>query len=168
MRYDTMSSPAQHPSRTPASMAFADDADSRSEKCGFICHVLIVLVSIIYTFWVLQAHWSGSDDSAPRWMRVAPAVVVCLFVAAQINYYVLNAFVVSTSQLDALETIQDEFSVRQTMRTAPGHVDLSKETVPMSNNNNNENDLDEAISQIFDVDVAEINDLVWEKIQQGS
>ena len=99
-------------------------------------------------------------------MRVAPAVVVCLFVAAQVNYYVLNAVVVSTSQLDALETIQDEFSVRQTMRTAPGHVDLSKETVPMSNNN--ENDLDEAISQIFDVDVAEINDLVWEKIQQGS
>ena len=101
-------------------------------------------------------------------MRVAPAVIVCLFVAAQINYYVLNAFVVSTSQLDALETIQDEFSVRQTMRTAPGPVDLSNETVPMSNNNNNENDLDEAISQIFDVDVAEINDLEWEKIQQGS
>jgi hypothetical protein len=158
--------PRPPPSRTPASIAFADDADSEAEKCGFVCHVLVVLVAITYTVWILQAHFI-SADGPPRWTRVAPAIAVCLFVASLALYYVINAFVVCANKLDALETIRDEFSPPSTVRvgaqsTAP-HSDASTKKAVVSGND--ENDNDEIVSHIFDLDVAEINDLVWERIQ---
>jgi hypothetical protein len=154
------------PRSTPASIAFADDTDSGAEKCGFVCHVLVVLVAMTNTAWILHAHFIR-DDGPPRWTRVAPAVVVCLFVASLVMYYVINAFVVCANKLDALETIRDEFSPPATRlgakRTAPASVVSTKKVIFPGKE---ENDLDEIISHIFDLDVAEINDLVWEKIQQ--
>ena len=155
------------PRSTPASIAFADDADSGAEKCGFVCHVLVVLVAILYTVWILHAHFIRADGP-PRWTRVAPAVVVCCFVAALVMYYVISAFVICTNKLDALETIRDEFSPPVprlgAKRTGPAPVVSTKKAVWPGEA---ENDLDEIVSHIFDLDVAEINDLAWEKIQLG-
>lgn len=155
------------PRSTPASIAFADDADSGAEKCGFVCHVLVVLVTILYTAWIVHAHFIGADGP-PRWTRVTPAVVVCLFVAALVMYYVVNAFVICANKLDALETIRDEFSPPaprlDAKRTDPASVVSTKKAALQGKEVNG---LDEIVSRIFDLDVAEINDLVWEKVQHG-
>lgn len=135
--------------QSAAEAAFAEDVDSKSERCGFVCHVIVVLTAITYTAFILHAHFF-SYGGPPRWTRVGPAIIACLFVAALVMYFVVNAFL-STNKLDALETIQDEF----TSRAAP-HASRSTAATPQ----------DDSISHIYDLDVAEVNDIVWEKTQQ--
>jgi len=135
--------------KSPADTAFADDVDSKSERCGFVCHVMVVLIAFTYTAFILHANFISSSGP-PRWTRVSPAIIACIFVAALVMYFVVNAFL-STNKLDALETIQDEFS-----STAAVHAPNSTAPPP-----------EDSISHIYDVDVAVINDLVWGKAQHG-
>ena len=151
--------------RSPAARAFADDdADSGAEKCGFVCHVLIVLLGVMYTAFVLKVNYfSSSDDNdvaPPRrhyWIRVVPTAIVCVFFAALLLSYVGIAFS-SSSRLDALETIEDEYTTtKESLRVVQQEDDDTK-----SSGGGSEDD-DEGISTICDLDVAVINDLVWEK-----
>jgi len=195
-----MKNPPPPPTTTPrarrrtsigsaAAVAFADDVDSGSEKCGFVCHVLVVLLAMMgvtsRTAWAVlwlngapndssgssnddgsgggsrlqeqDDHWRKSPPRGSSMMVVVPqTAIVCLFFAALVLHYVVTAWNCSR-RLDALETIQDEYNNNNKTPAALLHPQ------PEDENSTSKNSRSEGmISDIADLDVATINDLVWE------
>lgn len=179
-----------------AAVAFADDVDSGSEKCGFVCHVLVVLLtaaavtSRLALRWVrLPLWWNGAPDdgdsfgssndddssggsrlqeeedpwrtSPPRGslMVVPQTAIACLFFAALFLIYVVTAWNCSY-RLDALETIQDEYNNNSNNNKTQEAL-LHRQPADDENTSARSSRSD-GISDIADLDVPTINDLVWE------
>jgi len=144
-------------SRSPSAIAFDDDIDSGSEKCGFVCHVLMVLLAVLYTAWISSFYYyvdskQQQQQQAPTWTIVFPTAVVCLFFAAPVLYGSLNAMTATVTHFDSLCTIQDKYS------EATSASSLSNQSNGLFHQNTENGDI---IPEICDLDVAAINDLVW-------
>ena len=141
---------------SPSAIAFEDDIDSGPEKCGFVCHVLMVLFAVTYTAWISSFYYENAtankqqQQQAPVWTIVFRTAVVCLFFAAPVLYGALNAMAAAPHSFDSLCTIQDKHSAETSSnddKSFAGHL-------LCQNNENGE------IPEICDLDVAAINDLV--------
>jgi hypothetical protein len=164
--------------RSPSEIAFEDDVDSGSEKCGFVCHVFVILLGIVYTVWIisfyctdflwLAKNYGISDEehppssiakeplSPPTWTSVLPAVAIGAFFAAPVLYGSMNAWHAVPAP-DAVSTVSDPSTLRAPRGSNVRHPVIDGATTSCSSSSSSEND----IPQICDLDVADINDLVW-------
>lgn len=141
-------------SKSPSEIAFDDDLDSGPEKCGFVCHVLVSSLAVTYTAWIVS--YAVSEEEAPAWTTILPAAAICLFFATPILYGATNAVAATPSAVDALETIQDRYTVKPPRNASNSSHGYFRDPMESSSEINTRS----SISEICDIDVADINDLV--------
>ena len=136
-----------------------DDEDafgSSTEKCGFVCHLITLLLAVVYTiYWcsfVVATQEEG--NTIPLWMSTLPATAVCLFYAAPLLYGVLNTTLVALPTHSACW--QDAHS-----RPAPNEQPAATDDDDDDDDNNNNG----GILEIYDIDVGVVNDSVWAVMQ---
>lgn len=87
--------------------------ESSSEKCGFVCHVLCLPLTLLYFVWI----WVPDDVlhaadityyPDKSWSVTIPVHTFGLFVAAPIIYSIINLLAVP--RVDSIETVHDEFT----------------------------------------------------------
>lgn len=126
------------------------EVGSPTERCGFVLHVIVAVVSVIYTGWVLLVFGGWGEDPPSRmFSHILPTTAVSLFFAAPILYAISNASIVATPQ--SIESLEDSVTEKQkrssskTGTTERNHVRNQASSLP----------------DIVDLDVKEINDLWW-------
>jgi hypothetical protein len=167
-----------YPKSTAAATAasFADDPNSSSERCGFVGHVMVLFLGAICTAYAARNTSLPSSsttiwpETAPIWTMVLPALAIVAFFLIPLTYGVINATLATPSRADALETIQDSFTVPAppaptvspdekrecaTVITAPNNWYFRN---PFQESWNE--DGDGCLAEICDLDVAHVNDLV--------
>jgi PIG-P len=164
-----------------AAASFADDTNSSSERCGFVGHVMVLCLGALYTVYVARntsvtssstAIWPETT-TAPMWTMVLPVLAMVVFFLIPVTYGILNAALATPSRADALETIQDSFSVPAPPPPAPSTAVISGEkrnattafALPQwyfrnAFQENWNEDGDGSLPEICDLDVAHVNDLV--------
>jgi hypothetical protein len=169
-------------SAIPTTACQNEDVDSGSEKCGFVCHAMVVLIAVTYTAWILLVVNNPSSgnqqpqyDAAYDWTAATvtvtlPAMAICLFFAAPFVYASINAFAGAVANIDALETVYDTYTVQPLPRKT-WNTNNSTNTDSVSTedscyfrnpleSNSSSNVSNCSIPEICDLDVADINDLV--------
>jgi hypothetical protein len=114
--------------------------DASMEQCGFVSHVLIVLLSIAYGLWIVVLDPESLDISRPT--MLLSVSLICLFLAIPILYCAMN--VATTPSIHSIHTITDSYS-----RPCPFGPDDTKDAVPG------------CTPEIGDIDVAAINDYLY-------
>jgi hypothetical protein len=148
-----------------------EDTSSPTERCAFVLHVMVAIVSVAYTAWVLLAWFGGGAPPPPSWLtHTIPTVLVGLFFAAPILYAIQNSVIVAPAH--SMESLQDSVSAKQQSNLLSGQQGT---TAGSSGRTRAQNDHDgtppvdaksaQGLPEILNLDVGEINDLCWKSMQ---
>lgn len=91
-------------------------------------------------------------EASAAWTTVLSMVAVCFFFAAPVVYGAINALLATPSRIDAVETIQDGYTVKPPRNI---NKDYSYFRNPMESCSDSS-----CLPEICDMDVADINDLL--------
>jgi len=160
-----------------------EDEGSPYERCGFVVHFLSLLFGGIYVVSFIVAVGDGSISDGnnnsnsnsnsklsntlrslllPEWVHVVvPPTLLALFVATPIVYGALNSL--SSPRMDSIDTVQDEFTRRRRMSASSGTQqgisdiggDIAGEFIGHGQGDSS------SVAAIYDLDVAVINDLIY-------
>ncbi|GKY97448.1 hypothetical protein MPSEU_000703300 [Mayamaea pseudoterrestris] len=143
-------------------------SESSGETCGFVVHVVAVLMAIAF---VLQNLLQLGDSSLvvsdhdiflqdvwnllPDWsLRLIVArILVGALVAIPFVYFGINAQ--SVPKLESLDSLCDEFTRKNTAATGTGTI-IGNDTSRR----------EWCVPVVADIDVAHINDIVWKGFQE--
>jgi len=119
------------------------------EKCGFVCHILTMLLLILYLMriWTPEETldaWEITCFPPTSWSILFSTSLVGLFLATPVIYFACNAM--AACPIDSLDSITDDFS-----REQPANEKEERHNVP----------------EIYDLDVATINDLLSATIEKA-
>lgn len=152
-----------------------DDVSSPTERCAFVLHVMVALLSVVYTAWVLLALFGGMEDTtAPPpsvLTHIIPTVAVGLFFAAPLLYALQNASIVASA--NSMESLHDSVTMKQSAPSLqctdnsnnpgrPDNGDNCSMTPPMDAKKSGQ-----GLPEIVDLDVGMINDLCWTSMQMS-
>ena len=119
------------------------------EKCGFVFHILTVTLLILYLVWIWTSEesleaWKSTYYPPKSWSILIPTSLVCLFLSVPIIYFACNAM--AACPVDSMDGLTDACS-----RQPPASEQQESHSVP----------------DIYDLDVATINDLLSATIDKA-
>jgi PIG-P len=127
------------------------EEDSPMEKCGFAVHVLVVPLGVLYLTWILASEetleaWDITYYPPKSWSILIPTALLCLFVAAPILYFALNSM--AACSIESIDSLTDDYTRRRQEPTTTAA------------------DASSSVPDIYDIDVATINDLVSARFKE--
>jgi hypothetical protein len=128
--------------------------ESSAEKCGFMCHVLCLPLTVLYLLWI----WVPDDTlhaadinityyPDKSWSIVIPVSVVGVFCAAPIIYSIVN--LLSVPRVESIDTVRDDYTRPPPFDLPASFSGIDKSSVP----------------EIYDLDVADVNDRIVASLQ---
>jgi hypothetical protein len=152
------------------------------EKCGFLCHVLLLPLGFVYIAFILRGMFldaaskniepsffgesrQENKDNGQGLLAVVPVigtVMVALFLATPITYFLLNHYLV-TGMPQAATTVTKTTPTGARRRTCTTTISTSGIiTTTTTDGKDTGKTSDSAIPDICDVDVAVINNLIYD------
>lgn len=118
-----------------------DEEGSSYEKCGFAVHILTVVAGCLYFVGLAtEAPWFLD----PQWTQFVPTALVALFVSAPILYAALNGL--SAASPESMDCLRDDYTREPTAKPEEAS----------------------AVPAIYDLNVADVNDMIFRRLQQCS